>query len=161
MRTMRHAAVLSDLELRILGLIRGEEQSGYAIRKSLAASPGAIYPAIRRMAAAGLIAGKIEATGARRRETLQLTPAGRRALRDSLAAPAIEEVRRDPDGVAARLRFLDEKAAAAFLEEYGRICGVLAAERKSGHGLLADYEASIFTARARWAASAIKRIKSG
>lgn len=156
---MRQTPILSDLELAILGRIRDEPQSGYALRKTLAASPGAVYPAIRRLAAAGLISGREEATGGRRRETFQITPAGRRALRESLDGPALDEVRRDPDAVASRLRFIDGPAAGGFLEEFARLCAACAAERKQDRSLESEYLVAVYTARSRWAASAAKRLR--
>lgn len=154
---MRQAPVLSDLEVALLGRIREEPQSGYAIRKTLDASPGAIYPALRRLAAAGLIEGKAE--GARKREVFHATAAGRRALRDALSRPALEEMRRDPQAVAARLRFLDGEAAIGFLEDYARLSTDCATELKGTSGLAAEHDAALYTSRARWAAATIKRLK--
>ena len=157
---MRHSPILSDLELNILGRIRELPQSGYALRKTLDASPGAIYPALRRLAEGGLIEGKAEATGRRVKETFHVTAAGRRALRESLDRPTLEEVRRDPQAVAERLRFLDGGAAATFVEEYGRLSGVVAAELKDQSGLASDHDAALYAARARWAAAAAKRLRT-
>ena len=155
---MRQSPILSSLELSILGHIREQPQSGYSLRKTLAASPGAVYPALRRLAEGGLIEGKEEATGQRMRETFHVTAAGRRALRESLQRPALEEVRRDPQAVAERLRFLDDSAAAAFVEEYGRLSGIVAAELRDQTGLAAEHDAALYAARARWAATAAKRL---
>lgn len=157
---MRHSPVLSSLELNILGRVREEGRSGYALRKVLDASPGAIYPALRRLAAEGLIEGKAEATGGRARETFRITAAGRRALREALERPAMEEVRRDPQAVAERLRFLEGPGAAAFVEEYGRLSAACAAGLKGEAGLAAEHDQALYLARARWAAAAAKRLRS-
>ncbi|HUP46764.1 MAG TPA: PadR family transcriptional regulator [Thermoanaerobaculia bacterium] len=158
---MRHTPVLSNLELHLLGRIREEPRSGYAIRKTLDASPGAIYPALRRLAAAGLIEGKKEGTGARPREVFHATAAGRRALREALSRPTPDEMRHDPQGVAARLRFLEGAAAVAFLEEYGRLSGECASALKGRSSLVNDHDAALYAARARWAAAAVKRLRRG
>ena len=155
---MRQAAVLSELELRILGLIREAARSGYDLRKALGASPGSIYPAVKRLAAAGLIEGRAEGTGARKKETFHATASGRRALKDGLDLPTIEEMRRDPQAVGGRLRFLDGAAAVAFLEEYARLALQRAAELERESGLAADHDAAIYSARAKWAAAAIKKL---
>jgi DNA-binding PadR family transcriptional regulator len=153
---MRQTPVLSDLELRILGLIRESARSGYDLRKQLAASPGAIYPAVKRLAAAGLIEGKPEGSG-RKKETWSATAAGRRTLKEGLERPTIEEMRRDPQAVAGRLRFLDGAAAAGFLDEYARLSLQCAAELKGTPGLSAEHDAALYAARAKWAVGAVKR----
>ena len=157
---MRQTPILSDLELRLLGLIRDQPQSGYALRKALGGSPGAIYPALRRLAGARLIEGRAEATGGRQKETFVITAAGRRALREGLERPALEEVRRDPEAVASRLRFLTGAAAAAFLGEFARLSSICAAERKEEEGLAAEYKTAMYNARARWASATGRKIKS-
>lgn len=155
---MRHAPVLSALELRILGLIRESPRSGYDLRKLLAASPGAIYPAVRRLAAAGLLQGRTGATGARKKEMFHATAAGRRALREGLDRPTVEEMRRDPQAVGGRLRFLDDAAARVFLEEYARLSVQCAEELKGVSGLAAQHDAALYTARAKWAAGALRKL---
>lgn len=155
---MRQTPVLSGLELRILGLIRESARSGYDLRKLLGASPGAIYPAVKRLAAAGLIEGRAEATGARKKEMFYATAAGRRALKEGLERPTLEEMRRDPQAVAARLRFLEGAAAAAFLEEYARLSLQCAEELKGTAGLASQHDAALYTARAKWAAGALRRV---
>ena len=155
---MRQTPLLSALELRILGLIRESARSGYDLRKLLGASPGAIYPAVKRLATAGLIEGRREATGARKKEMFHATAAGRRALREGLERPTIDEMRRDPQGVAGRLRFLEGAAAQAFLEEYGRLSAQCAEELKGNSGLAAQHDAALYSARAKWAGAALKKI---
>jgi DNA-binding PadR family transcriptional regulator len=137
---MKTQPVLSDLELSILGLFRERPRSGYEIRHLLNASPGAVYPAIRRLQRGGLVEGQ------------NLTEAGRRALRQALS-PAIDkdELRRKPDAVAFRMRFLGGKALANFLRDYGRLCEEIAADLNRGADLLSRHDAAVFKARARWA----------
>lgn len=156
---MRHTPILSDLELHLLGCIRQGPQTGYAIRKTIDASPGAIYPALKRLAAAGLIEGKTE--GARKKEVFHATAAGRRALREALSRPTLEELRRDPQSVAGRLRYLEGPAAATFLDDYARLSAECAAELKGRTDLMAGHDAAVYAARAKWAAAAAKKIRSG
>ena len=148
---MRTRPVLSSLELSILGAVRQAARSGYAIRKSLDVSPGAIYPALRRLAAGGLLEEK---------EGYHLTAEGRRALKSALERPGIQEVRRDPDGVAMRADFLTGSGAAAFLAEYARLAAVCEDEWKSREGLAARYQAAIYAARSRWASRAAATLRT-
>jgi PadR family transcriptional regulator, regulatory protein AphA len=79
----------------ILGMLRNEPRSGYEIKRAVdsstrffwAASYGQIYPELRKLAKAGLVDGKSEPTGARRRTVYRLTDAGREELRRWLEQP--------------------------------------------------------------------------
>src|SRR3954447_18311833 len=81
-RTMKSTPLLSDLELALIGLIREQPRSGYALRKAIvdfpqfSDSPGAIYPALRRLRAGGLIEVSGDATP-RKTEVFRITAAGR------------------------------------------------------------------------------------
>lgn len=85
-------------------------------------SPGAIYPALRRLEAGGLIRGRVEtSSGLRRRKVFRLTPPGESALKEWLAQPVTrEDVVRDVDELMLRFSFMDgaigEAAARRFLE---------------------------------------------
>jgi DNA-binding PadR family transcriptional regulator len=76
----------------ILGLLAHGPKSGYDVKAIVdrttrffwAASYGQIYPELRRLERDGLVAGKDEPTGGRKRRTYRLTRAGREALRDWL-----------------------------------------------------------------------------
>ena len=67
---------------------------GYAVREALRAGSGdrfdlptgTIYPALRRLEAAGLVTGTWAEAGGRRRRSYALTPAGRRRLAGDRAA---------------------------------------------------------------------------
>jgi DNA-binding PadR family transcriptional regulator len=137
---MRTLPLPSALERSILGLIRAGAGSGYEIRMRLAASPGSVYPALKRLQKAGLIDGIV------------LTPLGKRVLRAALANIDKDELRRDPETVAARLRFLKGAQITTFLKEYARLCGELAAELRGSNDLFDRHDAAVFAARARWAA---------
>jgi DNA-binding PadR family transcriptional regulator len=80
----------------LLGLIQQRPSSGYDLLKIFSEtpmagysdSPGAIYPALRRLEDRKLVSGKVVAgTGLRVRKVLTLTPAGSAALTRWLAQP--------------------------------------------------------------------------
>ena len=50
-----------------------------------------------------------------------------------------------------------DAAAAEFLDEYARLSLQCAAELKGTPGLSAEHDAALYAARAKWAASAVKR----
>jgi DNA-binding PadR family transcriptional regulator len=80
---------LTTLEYALLGLVTQLPQSGYDLRKtfettamgSFSGSPGAIYPALRRLEKRELIEGEVDATTALRpRMVFRPTAAGREVL---------------------------------------------------------------------------------
>jgi DNA-binding PadR family transcriptional regulator len=79
----------------ILGMLALGKSSGYDIKQFVdkstrhfwAASYGQIYPELRRLEEAGLIAGRDEPTGGRARTVYDLTDAGRDVLTGWLASP--------------------------------------------------------------------------
>lgn len=79
----------------ILGFIRLGCQTGYDVKSVVdsstrffwAASYGQIYPELRRLEQAGLVAGESAPRGDRRRTAYRLTPAGEQAFREWLLAP--------------------------------------------------------------------------
>lgn len=96
----------STLEYALIGLIRECPRSGYELRKvfvetamaGYSGSPGAIYPALRRLEADGLIEGTEQPGGpGRPRREYRLTPAGEAVLQAWLALPVTR------DDVALRL----------------------------------------------------------
>ena len=84
---------LSPTAYVILGMLAWRPMSGYDIKAIVdhstrffwAASYGQIYPELRRLAEAGLVAGEAEAGSGRRRTAFTLTANGREALRLWLA----------------------------------------------------------------------------
>jgi DNA-binding PadR family transcriptional regulator len=170
---MRTTPVLSDLELALLGLIREESRSGYALRKvpplgSFSNSPGAVYPALRRMRAAGLIEAG-EAASGRRTEVFRITPAGRRALRAALDNPVTEG--ESHDRLMLRFAFmdleLDHASIDRFLRNYRemveeraiRLRGERAMMLPSTAALAVDHEIEINVARGKWAERAMKELQ--
>jgi DNA-binding PadR family transcriptional regulator len=79
----------------ILGFVRGEPRSGYEIKALVddstrffwAASYGQIYPELKRLSEAGLIAGKDFPTGGRKRTVYEITADGEEELRAWLRQP--------------------------------------------------------------------------
>jgi len=80
----------------VLGMLRHEPRTGYEIKRVVdhsvrffwAASYGQIYPELRRLEEAGLVEGRSEPRGGRRRTVYTLTDAGRAELRDWLGRGA-------------------------------------------------------------------------
>lgn len=86
----------------ILGMLGWRPMTGYEIKSIVdestrlfwAASYGQIYPELRRLEAEGLVAGRSEPTGGRKRNVYRLTAAGRRQLRAWLdSEPQLFELR--------------------------------------------------------------------
>ena len=86
---------LSPTAYVILGMVRSTPRSGYEIKSAVdettrffwAASYGQIYPELKRLAAAGLIAGSDSPTGSRRRTVYEITETGAEALGSWLREP--------------------------------------------------------------------------
>ena len=107
----------SDLNLAILGLLSIHPLSGYGLRKvflttamgNFSASPGAIYPALRNLEAAGLVKGTVEnARTLRPRKAFALTAEGRAALKSALSRPVTrDDVMRKMDTLLLRFSFMD------------------------------------------------------
>jgi DNA-binding PadR family transcriptional regulator len=79
----------------ILGMIRGAPKSGYEIKAAVdettrffwAASYGQIYPELKRLSEAGLVAGIDSPTGGRRRTVYEITADGEEELKAWLRQP--------------------------------------------------------------------------
>lgn len=85
---MRAETLKGHLDGMLLAALEPGPRHGYAIIEALRAGSGGqfdlptgtVYPALRRLERAGLIAGAWSETGGRRRRVYELTPAGRRTL---------------------------------------------------------------------------------
>ncbi len=86
----------SSLGYALLGLLQGRPASGYDLRKIFTStsmktysdSPGAIYPALRRLERDGMIRGTVEdRSGLRRRQIFRVTPKGLSELRRWITLP--------------------------------------------------------------------------
>jgi PadR family transcriptional regulator len=85
---MKADALRGHLDAMILAVLEREPLHGYAIIEALAARSGGeldlptgtVYPALRRLEAAGYLASRWSESGGRKRRTYTLSPAGRRVL---------------------------------------------------------------------------------
>ena len=101
----------------LLGLLMETPLSGYDIRRiftqtplaTFSDSPGAIYPALKRLEVAGLVRGRVErSSGLRQRRIFRVTPAGASAFETWLNAPVTHDaVVRDTDELMLRFSFMD------------------------------------------------------
>lgn len=87
---MRAEALKGHLDGLLLAALEQGPLHGYALIDALREGSsgrfdlptGTVYPALHRLEAAGLVTSGWSLVEGRRRRTYQLTPAGRRALRD-------------------------------------------------------------------------------
>lgn len=129
---MSAEAINSPLTLAVMGLLSQWPQSGYDIMKmfessaigNCSSSPGAVYPALKRLEEAGLIAGEVENEDTLRpRQVYHLTDAGKDALEKYLRRPVTrEDVTRSGSDVLLRFvfagGFVSTEEAARILNEY-------------------------------------------
>lgn len=97
---------LTTLELTLLGLAAQEPRSGYDFKslfestalRQFSASPGSIYPALKRLEARGSLVSELaESPGDRSRRVYSLSKQGWKELRPWLAGDAtVEEFEQDP-----------------------------------------------------------------
>lgn len=113
---------IPSLGYALLGLIQQKPSSGYDLRKMFSStsmktysdSPGAIYPALRRLEKQAFIRSTIEErSGLRRRQVFRLTPAGLTELRKWITTPVTREDIRGPEGILLRFAFSEQVAGAA------------------------------------------------
>lgn len=175
----------TSLEYAVLGLVAARPQTGYEICRLFAetpmaaysSSPGSIYPAIRRLRAAGLLEDAPHPDNPESSKTaLQITTEGRAALRAWLAAPVRrEDVERGMEELLLRFAFMSGNVAPAVIarflvrlkaeiDAHVQALGAYAAEtsgRMPLTGALA-LQAGIgsFREKARWAAEALKALKA-
>jgi DNA-binding PadR family transcriptional regulator len=172
----------STLGFALLGLLHQAPQSGYDLRKTFVStpmahfsdSPGAIYPALRRLARQRWIAPVAGPQGGRRRRLFQPTTLGRRALADwLLRALTRDDVVRGWDVLMLRLAFMSGQAPGAvvrFLEAVERelrgyldeLEGFLAHKApKLPVGPQLAFESGVegYRAQARWARRAVERVR--
>jgi DNA-binding PadR family transcriptional regulator len=113
----------------ILGLLLPSPLCGYDIRRLFTQtpiavfsdSPGAIYPALKRLEADGLVRSRDErSSGLRRRRVFRLTPAGTATFKRWLSTPVThDDLVHRTDELMLRFSFMDvgigEAASVAFL----------------------------------------------
>ena len=171
----------TTLGYAILGLIHEQPQSGYNLRKVFAStpmghyssSPGAIYPALRRLEEQGLIFGRVDRSKSLRpKQIFRPTVAGSRALEEWLTRPVTgDDVIWKMDELMLRFAFhsfleSDEATRSfltSFIAELDAYVRALERQRKdlpdevTRHGKLA-IESGIesYRAHTRWARRALK-----
>jgi DNA-binding PadR family transcriptional regulator len=174
----------SLLGYALLGLIYQQPLSGYDVKKIFAStpmagfsdSPGAIYPALRKLEQLGFVRSEVQQlAGLRRRRAFEITPKGVASLKAWQSKPIVDEdmVRGNAE-LLLRFAFMDETLGAerslAFLEEFaGKLSSYIPTLRRyldahasvmSTSGRLAlesgiqDYEA-----RLAWAKNSIARYR--
>lgn len=172
----------SLLGYALLGLLHQQPLSGYDLRKIFASSPiggfsdspGAIYPALRRLHERGLVRGEVqESKGLRRRQVFRITSKGLASFKAWQSKPIVrDELVRRIGELLLRFAFMDQTFGAeqslAFLRQFAKeLSSYIPSLRKhlevhankmSLSGQLAlecgiqDYEA-----RLRWARKSIAR----
>ena len=175
---------LTDFEQVLLGVIASEPLSGYGLKKMFSASPasvyqpspGALYPALRRLENRGLLQAEKKVSSGRRSQRLyHATEAGRAVHVDWLRQPVV------PDTVSADLglhlmrfalmeNYLERGAVLAFLSDLadaldGFVSGIEQfvasgeAQPLSRHALLAlDHGIVVHRASLEWARSALAEL---
>lgn len=118
----------TTLGFTILGLLAGGPMSGYDVRRRFATtplgyysdSPGAIYPALRRLGAEGLAVSRHDPRArGRGRELWSLTAEGRRRFRAWLEVPPTpESVRYEHDAELMKFAHLAEFDDPARVERF-------------------------------------------
>jgi DNA-binding PadR family transcriptional regulator len=134
----------------LMGLVERKPSSGYDLRKifsstsmrSFSDSPGAIYPALRRLERESLIRGTIEeGSGLRRRRRFRLTSKGVAALKMWIARPVTrEDLVRSQAEIMLRFAFSGQVAGVTGSLELLR--SFEAALRPHLAGLREEFEAS-------------------
>jgi DNA-binding PadR family transcriptional regulator len=137
---------ISLLGYALLGLLHSQPSSGYDLRKifsltplrTFSDSPGAIYPALRRLEERGLIRGKVEeGSGLRRRKIYRLSAGGVAELKKWLIRPVTgEDVIGGMDELLLRFAFMDSVIERSVLIEFLR---ALERELKSYVPTLREY----------------------
>ncbi|MEJ2721267.1 MAG: PadR family transcriptional regulator [bacterium] len=129
---------ISTLALAVLGIIVREPCSAYDVRKifkttpmgHFSASPGAIYPALKRLEDNGWVAGRVaNADTLRPKRVYELTGKGREVLTARLSRKiTADDVTRNLDDVMLRFVFMDKLLPHAQIVE---LLGQLRSEMKS------------------------------
>lgn len=124
----------SLLGYALLGLLHQQPLSGYDLRKIFSStpigefsdSPGAIYPALRRLQERGLVRGVVQASkGLRKRRVFRITPKGLESFKAWQSRPIVRDdmIRRSGE-LLLRFAFMDQtfgpERALAFLREFAR-----------------------------------------
>ena len=131
-RIMKSQQSLSTLSLAILGLVSQQPRSGYDLRKvfsstpmgHFSASPGAIYPALKRVEECGWVRAKVKNVKTLRpKQVYTITKEGREVLRQHVSQSVTkDDVFWHLDELLLRFAFMselvDRKHALRFLNEF-------------------------------------------
>jgi DNA-binding PadR family transcriptional regulator len=183
---MRNDLSKSSLSLAILGLVSLGPLSGYDLRKiftttpmgHFSTSPGAIYPALRRLERRGLIKGEVKKRDTLRpRQTFEITVEGLRALKEILLKPvAVGDVKWNLDSLVLRFAFmgkiLGKRKSIRFLEELvtqtDAHIGALEEHLETNRGGMPatavyalEHGIATYHATVRWAHNVIKELNPG
>jgi DNA-binding PadR family transcriptional regulator len=125
---MNDGKTLTLLELALLGLTHQSPQSGYDLRKTFAgtaighysSSPGAIYPALKRLQLRGLLSSSVDSTTRLRPKRLfRPTAKGLAILKAWVNTPLTSEaVTSDSRGVMLRFAFMGALASPAVTRRF-------------------------------------------
>ena len=181
---MKNRDNLSTLSLAILGLISHSPRSGYDLRKLFTTtpmghfsnSPGAIYPALKRLEERDLVKGRVEdAQTLRPRRVYTLTERGTQIFKQRLGQPVTEDdVIWRIDDLVLRFAFMGEalgrEKTLDFLREFlSRVEAYMPSLQ--GHFNTVRTEASpygafalengieVYHAHIRWAKHVIKQLQ--
>ena len=179
-RTMAEETAITSLGYALLGLVHLQPQSGYDLRKVFettpmghySSSPGAIYPALKRLEEQGLIRGEVaDGDTLRPKRVYSSTRRGMDALRVWVSQPVTREAfLRSDDELMLRFALMgsvvDDATTSRFLEQMLEILDayipelrqVLAAMPEAGppHGRLAlSSGIEMYLARRRWVRRAL------
>ena len=177
---------LSTLSLAILGLISQRPLTGYDVRKVFAttpmghfsSSPGAIYPALKRIEDAGWVRGKASQGKTRRQRMLyEVTPQGLGTLKQHLSRPVTrDDIIWHMDDLMMRFAFMDgvvgRDVTVRFLHDFAsQIDAYVTVLRGYLHGvvdimppcgrLAMENGIEGYEMNARWARRAIEELKRG
>ncbi|UCG17263.1 MAG: PadR family transcriptional regulator [Phycisphaerales bacterium] len=181
---MSERIISSPLELAIMGLLWQQPRCGYELLKVFSEtamggfgnSPGAIYPALRRLERNGSITGEVENRDTLRpRQVYSLTTAGAETLKQHLRQPVTrDDVMRYADGVLLRFAFAGEllgrREAIRILDEFVREIDAYLPDLKAQladlpqtagpYGRYAlQHGIDMYHADARWARKTITQLK--
>lgn len=180
----------TNLEFALLGLLHSAPQSGYDLRKVFAetamgnysSSPGAIYPALKRLERRQLIEGEVDRTvSLRPKKMFRPTTTGAAVFREWLLREiSLEDVRRNLDELILRFAFystLDDAGSTRhFLEVLARRVDEYLQELLTQRAMMSRLEGSAgevpiharmafefgieqYRAWGRWARRAMKRFE--
>jgi DNA-binding PadR family transcriptional regulator len=137
---------LTTLEYILLGVLSTGPQSGYSINTTLQngiyrwkASPGATYPALKRLEKNGIIASEIQVVNeTQSRKVYRLTSQGEKLIDHWIAAPPTEhELLEEHNVMLVKFLFaesrLTRKQVLAFLDEYEKRMDVFDAKLQIMH----------------------------